>query len=443
MIRSFFRRFNHDTSGSILMITGLSFIVLFVIGGAGYDLGKQQLVKQRIQQSADAAALAAAGMEDGTSEDARRATANAFFEMNYGREYLGVGRPLPQVNIDSSARGQVEVSGLAGVPTSFVGNIGISQLDALGRSVVQIGNAATKIDLILVMDNSGSMAANDVGGSGLDGDLAQMQQACITAMSSPQHIASLRAISIAANPDWAETYRNLPDSYFDLSIACRPPYTKTFDGGHTNTYNWGYTGPNRLTALRYIADNAAQELISPNPLEHRIALVKWNNVLIGSHDFSADYATVSAALKTMFAGEHTDSTAGLTRALAMIDAQARPDTARVVVLMTDGENHPANTVVQKNEASVALCEQIKSRQRTAIYTIAFGSVVDDPVAGPRTKQFLSDCASGEHGTSDPKPNEATVPPRAGSYFYAAPDAEALANAFEDIIQKAKNLRIVQ
>lgn len=152
--------------GSVLLIAGLSLAFLFGIAGAGYDLGRQQLVRQKIQQACDAAALAAASMPDSTTPVDRQTMALRYFALNYPDTYMGVPRSslMPTVTVNANDV-RVFLGTPASIATSFVSNLGITALDATGSSQVQINKTANKIDLILVMDNSGSMAADDAGSS--------------------------------------------------------------------------------------------------------------------------------------------------------------------------------------------------------------------------------------------------------------------------------------
>lgn len=163
MKRFSLRAFWHNRRGNVLILTGLGFLFLVGIGGAGYDLGRQQLVRQKIQQAADEAALAAAAMDGNESNATRTNTAQAFFALNYPQTYLGVARPTPSITI---ANDTITVRANTRVGTSFVGNFGVHSIAAAGSSTTRISSTTTRadMDLILVLDNSGSMAAPDAGG---------------------------------------------------------------------------------------------------------------------------------------------------------------------------------------------------------------------------------------------------------------------------------------
>jgi Flp pilus assembly protein TadG len=156
-MHEFFKRFLADHSGNVLMLTGLAFLFLVAIGGAGYDLGRQQLVEQRIQQASDAAALAAAAMDIGTADADRIQMAQQIYNLNFPAIYLGVVRPPPNITVNAT---QVQVGASTNVSTAFVRNFndgaGPSTLATAGLSSVLIKRDKIDFDLVVVVDESGS-----------------------------------------------------------------------------------------------------------------------------------------------------------------------------------------------------------------------------------------------------------------------------------------------
>lgn len=158
----FLRIFRKNEGGNVLIMTGLSILVLFAAGGSAVDFGRQQLVRAKVQQASDAAALAAASLPTGTTSSQRSAAAQRYFNLNYPDGYLGIARPTPVINVGAT----ISVSATASVPSFFVSNIGVDQLDAEGASVVSVIAQVTEIknDVLLLFDNSGSMSTADAGG---------------------------------------------------------------------------------------------------------------------------------------------------------------------------------------------------------------------------------------------------------------------------------------
>lgn len=411
------RAFLRDTKGSVLLITGLAFLFLVAIAGAGYDLGRQQLVRQRIQQASDAGALAAAGRDQTTTNADRYATANAIYSLNYPSTYFGIARPVPSINVVTGIN--VSVTGNTTVPTSFVNNIGFTTLPAKGLSIAQIKNEYNKVDVILVMDNSGSMRAQDIGASSyLNGNFPAVTAAC-TAQYSDSTVNNWILTNYFPSP----LYRNA------LVAACASPSTYSGSFGMYGYTLFGIQGPSRLNALRYSADTLAQGLMSPNPHDNRIATVKWDNFLIGYTGFSNDYTTVRNDLLNMYASLDTMSSKGLQKAIDLGTAGFRSDAVHAIILMTDGYNNPPSD----NVTSLALCNTLKAQPRTLVYTIAFGPTA---TSDPAVSQFLSDCATPPNGTGTPKPNE-------NLYFFPAANAAQLQAAFDIITGNLQKVRILQ
>jgi Flp pilus assembly protein TadG len=417
MKRFSLQKFWGDQRGNILIFTGLGVLFLVGIGGAGYDLGRQQLVRQKIQQASDAAALAAAGMDFGTSDATRQNTANAFFSLNYPNNYLGIARPTPSISIAGET---ITVSANTAVPTSFVGNFGVSSITAAGTSRTQFKRLQTVIDAILVLDNSGSMGHNplsyDVGtGNSMDA----------SGVVRPVCRAGWIAYSAFFGP---------PMNNADANFYC-------------NLYE-GANGFNRINALRFSASALTDTLMNPNPNNNRIALATWDSFAISSQNFSINAATVKSFLSMMYGRGATNSTMGMQQAQTLA-VKFRPNVARAVILMTDGFNNlgsrnpdgtlktPAQIAVDQagiNAASLAICNAFKA-QGTIVYTIGFGSelVGTNPLI-VAADQFLSDCATGPNGVAKPNLN---------TFYFRAPDAAALAAAFNAISGSLKKVQILQ
>jgi Flp pilus assembly protein TadG len=155
------QRFLKSEEGNVLIITGASLLMLMGVSGAGIDLGRQQLVRSKIQQASDAASIAAAGLPESATDAQRVAAGQRYFALNFPDDYMGVSRPVPNVSISASG---ISVSATAQLPTRFISFIGIDKVQSVGRSVVSATTASTgasTYDLILSMDVSGSMSISD------------------------------------------------------------------------------------------------------------------------------------------------------------------------------------------------------------------------------------------------------------------------------------------
>ncbi|MFN7451526.1 MAG: vWA domain-containing protein [Alphaproteobacteria bacterium] len=148
-----------ERCGSVLILVGLGILVLVGLAGAGIDLGRQQIVSNKLQSACDAAAIAAGSAPAGQEIE----TARRYFNLNFPDGYLGVTRPTPTVTFGANG---ASVRASAPVPTLFIRLLGVTTTTAVGRTGTESDSTTNtqKFDVILVMDNSGSMAANDAGG---------------------------------------------------------------------------------------------------------------------------------------------------------------------------------------------------------------------------------------------------------------------------------------
>lgn len=144
-----------ERCGSVLILVGLGILVLVGLAGAGIDLGRQQIVSNKLQSACDAAAIAAGSAPAGQEIQ----TAQRYFNLNFPDSYLGVARPTP--TITQTANGTT-VAASAPVPTLFIRLLGVTTTTAVGRTGTESGSTTNtqKFDVILVMDNSGSMCGS-------------------------------------------------------------------------------------------------------------------------------------------------------------------------------------------------------------------------------------------------------------------------------------------
>ncbi|MES2984200.1 MAG: Tad domain-containing protein [Pseudomonadota bacterium] len=454
MIRRIYQRFMADQSGSVLMIFGISFLILVGIGGAGYDLGHQQLVRQKLQQATDAAVLAGASMADPATDEERKATARRYFLLNFPDGYFGVSpAPTPTVEIAGTT---IRVHTFdTSIETAFVRNLpaGPENLPAKGDSTAELGlSSIPPIDMVLVMDNSLSMSSVDVGSgstrnvpSGLATETRTAAVAACSTSNSPngvnfnlayedyyahytglgytQSAAQAAAMSLAVTRSPGEVAKC--SAYTDAETCPWVP-------GVAGCENYGLRGANRLNALRYSANYLASAFLDPNPRTNRIAVVRWSEMLLTDEPFSDQYTIVSRHLDRMFAYGATNSTLGLNAAFSRTSSM-RPasSTSRAVVLLTDGKNEVSrNAAVNAtvNPASLAVCKKLKEEKDVLIYTVAFGKEVENDAT---VADFLSKCASGNPATNKDQ------------FFFIAPDAAKLSLVFGGIVTSLQKVRVTK
>jgi Putative Flp pilus-assembly TadE/G-like len=148
-------RFRTDTRGVFAVIFALMAIVLVAFAGAVVDFTTVQQARTRGQVALDAAALALQPKVNDASVTAEqiRVLAEGLFVQQIADAGIvaTVTSALPE-----KAEGRLTLQALIKVPTPFVSLIGIKQLDARLQSQAQ--QKQTELEVVMVLDNSGSMA---------------------------------------------------------------------------------------------------------------------------------------------------------------------------------------------------------------------------------------------------------------------------------------------
>lgn len=429
---SLIRNIAADRSGGVALMFFGSMVVLMAFAGAGYDLGRQQLVKQKLQQASDEATLAASAMLESSTTAERQATAQRFFNLNYPPSYLGIPRPSPTITVNAN---DVTVTAHADVPTRFIRNLGVPSMNADSKTTALFKKGYNQVDMIFVMDNSGSMGLIDPGASGeswaTDWDRVHpyfMDYNLTYNMVPASYVAAYGADAYQHWEDDEVYY----DWYQDSTMPSPVPWEADWYGS-------------RISYLRSAAYHAAEKLLNNNQGKvNQIASISWSDRVMETQDFSSDMKDVDEFVFAKMWPQRnggTNSTTGLQKALDMgyTNGGFRPGAVHAVILFTDGGNNnnkaPGNA--QVNAASLALCQQLKDKG-TLVYTVAFGAEVNDP-SYPLIKPFLSDCASKPNGPPDASgkyPNE-------GIYYFLAKDADALTDSFNTIVTNLQKLRITQ
>jgi len=408
MTRIFLRRFLCHEEANVLMLTGLGILILFAIGGAAVDFGRQQLVRGRLQQATDAAALGAAALPDGATNADRQNAALRFYQMNYPAEYLGVSRPSPTISVGST----ISVSANGEVQTNFISNVGVNTLQSGGRTVVATNTISTGsgYDMVMAFDISGSMTANeDVGSSGIRVVPSGLVN---TARTNGRNACN--------------QYKTYVAPVFNSYNCNAVP-----DTGPAGTETFGMTRAKRLNALRGSAYGLADDLLNDSPTS-RIAVVQWSSRVMKTFDFTSDKSAVLNEIDTMAAFGGTNSANAMNHIKNNMAANYRDDAIPVVVLLTDGVNfdpyyrNPKGSQsynAEINADTLSACTALKSRTKPVqVYTVAFG---DDVTTNPAANNMLRDCAS-----------------RPEFYFQADNSAELMA-AFNEIFETVRKLRITE
>jgi len=158
-----------DEKGGVSLIVAFSMLALVIAAGCAIDMSRAETAKAKIQIALDAAALAAGkslntvptGMtqEQWVQEEAQR-----YFNLNYQSGYLNVSHMTlnPAVITTTNTGTTISLSVNGVQSTTLMGVVGTSQINIGDSSQVTTGS--TGVELVLVLDNTGSM--NDTVAAG-------------------------------------------------------------------------------------------------------------------------------------------------------------------------------------------------------------------------------------------------------------------------------------
>ena len=166
LIKCLTRQFGKDTRGNVALMFGLLAIPLFVGAGMAIDISRHGYHQRQLASAVDAAALAAARLDDGASQSEMLAVAQRYLDLNYTERADLRGN---QINLSVSlADNVVTVNADVDVPTTITTLIGVYNMPAQVTSEVTKGVLGTEIALVS-SDSDGGGDSGGGTGSGEDG----------------------------------------------------------------------------------------------------------------------------------------------------------------------------------------------------------------------------------------------------------------------------------
>ena len=179
LIKSFARRALNDQRGQVLPWVALATVGLLGMGGLGIDVGRAYVAQAQLQNYANAAALAAAGLVYNTSSTNNASTEANLYSASSGDDNANPALGTVHTTVSTVCLNALEPSGStcgttgqpnavkvvesATVPTYFM------KLVTFGHSTIAVGAEATASmqgqaqpwNVAIVIDATGSMSTND------------------------------------------------------------------------------------------------------------------------------------------------------------------------------------------------------------------------------------------------------------------------------------------
>jgi Flp pilus assembly protein TadG/uncharacterized protein YegL len=400
--QTLFARLLGDRGGNFGMMTAIILPVALATAGIAMDLNKMVQIRAALQDSADAATLAAASAlaSKGITDDQALELAKTFMAAEFnnvinggkgagGDSEIPAGEDDPDA-IDKTAIGSVErntttasgktfdvtLSGYYNMPTN--GLTSVLGWDKVKLSVTSTAQSTTEsknaLSMFLVLDRSGSMAENT---------------------------STVNAAQPEKTVSYDCSYYNNKGKYV----------SKTCTRQETNYYT-------KIEALKLAAANLTKQLDSADTEKKyvRTGAVSYHSAMQTPTTFEWGTAKALAYVQALPASGNTDSSAAMARAYTDVTAASeltahknkngQKNPGRFIVFMTDGDNNQTSA----DTKTLATCTSAKTAG-VEIFTVAF-------MAPSRGQALLSKCATDT------------------SHYYDAGSAAELVAAFKEIGEKA-------
>ena len=153
------RQFMRQNSGGVLPMIALALVPMVAFVGLAIDAGRGYMIKSRLGDALDAAALA--GAQSVQSDEKFLSDISMYFNANFPSDFMGAQVSLdpPQVTTNKEV---ITLTASAQISTTFMNVLGFETMDV--SSTTEVTRRTTGMDIVLSMDMSGSMGWDDGDG---------------------------------------------------------------------------------------------------------------------------------------------------------------------------------------------------------------------------------------------------------------------------------------
>ncbi|VAV89658.1 hypothetical protein MNBD_ALPHA06-851 [hydrothermal vent metagenome] len=150
------KRFASDQNGNTTVLFALALVGIVIVFGIAFDFSRALNTRTSLQGAADAAALAIARDTDITPAN-MQTRATDYFNANMQDQSFGNNYTITATEMNDPAG--IEVNVVSDINTTFAGLVGMSSFDI--KTKAQVMYSTTKVELVLALDNTGSMGSSN------------------------------------------------------------------------------------------------------------------------------------------------------------------------------------------------------------------------------------------------------------------------------------------
>ena len=421
-------RFLGNRDGGVAPMLALAALPLFGFVGAAVDFSRAASVRTAMQGALDASALMLSKDAESLSADALSQKSSEYFNAQFIRPEANGVQVSQQFSSPQQGSFALKLTASGSINTLFTRLLGQSQIQFSASSEVLWG--IKKLNLALVLDNTGSMASSD--------KMTNLKIAAHNLLTTLKNAAKtpgdikVAIVPFATDVNVGTGYVNAPwidwTEWEAVNGSCS---ISKYKNKNNCTNNGGQWTPASHTTWNGCVWDRDQN----NDVANSVPLSGAPATLFRAHQASAcsasmmplseDWTTLNAKIDDMTPSGNTNVTIGMAWGYQLLspvepfNAPApAPDLDKVVVILTDGtntQNRWTSSATAIDARTQKVCDNIKAAN-IKVYTVR---VINGNAS------LLQGCASKV------------------SMYYDVQDANQLNNVFSSIAQNLANLRITK